>query len=215
MPKNQKDYSDSELSAVKGRIKAAAKKFGIEISDEANALRESITVRSSDSDKLLAGLDATLDEAAKLTEDVDRSTVPEPVGQALDLLAAAQESVDQLMKLLGIYDPDEKNMQDVLNIVRRALDDGGVQGPDNDDEGGDSLARAVHDLIADAAGCTGPAGPTEIPSDLPYPRNLTVVDAHRASASEGNLTLDAAYRMCRPEDSPEPLTLTDAERLAS
>jgi len=75
--------------------------------------------------------------------------------------------------------------------------------------------RAVHDLIADAAGCTVPAGPTEIPSDLPYPRNLTVVDAHRASASDGNLSLDAAYRMCRPEDSPEPLSLADAEQLAS
>jgi HK97 family phage major capsid protein/HK97 family phage prohead protease len=33
MPKNQKSYSSDELSAIKSRIKAAAKKFGIEIND--------------------------------------------------------------------------------------------------------------------------------------------------------------------------------------
>lgn len=33
MPKNQKGYSSEELSAIKGRIKAAAEKFGIEIED--------------------------------------------------------------------------------------------------------------------------------------------------------------------------------------
>jgi HK97 family phage prohead protease len=112
----------------------------------------------------------------------------------------------------------DKVAQEAWTMLSRAmgLDSEGIQGPDNDaGGGGDSLARAVHDLIADAAGCTVPAGPTDIPSDLPQGRNLTVVAAHRASASEGNLSLDAAYRMCRPEDSPEPLSLADAEQLAS
>src|SRR6516164_7305429 len=34
MPKNAKFYSSSELATIKGKIKAAAKKFGIEISEE-------------------------------------------------------------------------------------------------------------------------------------------------------------------------------------
>src|ERR1700752_5198650 len=34
MPKNAKFYSSSELAAIKARIKRAAKKFGIEISEE-------------------------------------------------------------------------------------------------------------------------------------------------------------------------------------
>lgn len=33
MPKNQKGYSSEQLAAIKGRIKRAAKKFGIDISD--------------------------------------------------------------------------------------------------------------------------------------------------------------------------------------
>jgi hypothetical protein len=37
MPKNAAKYSSSELSTIKGRIKAAAKKFGIEVSDEERA----------------------------------------------------------------------------------------------------------------------------------------------------------------------------------
>lgn len=33
MPKNAAKYSSSEVSAIKGRIKSAAKKFGIQISE--------------------------------------------------------------------------------------------------------------------------------------------------------------------------------------
>jgi HK97 family phage major capsid protein/HK97 family phage prohead protease len=40
MPKNAAKYSSSELSTIKGRIKAAAKKFGIEVSDERGASPE-------------------------------------------------------------------------------------------------------------------------------------------------------------------------------
>src|SRR5262245_50312229 len=34
MPKNQAGYSSEQVAAIKGRIKAAAKRFGIEISDD-------------------------------------------------------------------------------------------------------------------------------------------------------------------------------------
>jgi len=33
MPKNQKGYSDSEIAAIKSKIKRAGKKFGIEFND--------------------------------------------------------------------------------------------------------------------------------------------------------------------------------------
>lgn len=70
-----------------------------------------ITLKDADADddpkKLLAGIDAILDEAIKLTADVDRATLPEAVAQALDLLVGAEESVDSLMAEMGVFDPDD------------------------------------------------------------------------------------------------------------
>jgi len=53
--------------------------------------------------------------------------------------------------------------------------------------------------------------------DAPYDslRTLTIAEAERVAARPGNLSLAEAARMCLPEDSPEPLSLADAERLAS
>ncbi len=56
---------------------------------------------------LVASLDATLDQASQLSASVDRSKVDEPTGQALDLITAAEAIADQLMDMLGIYDPDD------------------------------------------------------------------------------------------------------------
>jgi HK97 family phage prohead protease len=44
MPKNAAKYSPEQVKAIKGRIRAAAKKFGIEISDESKAAAMSIYV---------------------------------------------------------------------------------------------------------------------------------------------------------------------------
>ncbi len=57
--------------------------------------------------KLLASLDATLDEASELGAGIDRTTVSEEAAQALDLITAAEALADQLMELLGVYDPDD------------------------------------------------------------------------------------------------------------
>lgn len=54
----------------------------------------------------LAGVDAVLDEAVKLTADANREDLPEPVAQALDLLTSAHANVGKLMEELGIFDPD-------------------------------------------------------------------------------------------------------------
>lgn len=67
---------------------------------------------SGDPKAMLAGLDAIIDEAVSLTVDVDRSTLPPAVGQALDLLVGAQESVCALMAAWDVYDPDAPENQD-------------------------------------------------------------------------------------------------------
>ena len=135
--------------------------------------------------------------------------------QNKDLYTEAQQKdilgkIHTAEKQFGIT-PGEQNAQEVIDIVRRAIGDDGIQGPDNDDGGGDSIARAVHDLVADAAGCTGE---TAIPTDEPV-RNLTLVEAQAAKVptSKGNLTIADAMRMRRPEDSPEPLTVEQAAAL--
>lgn len=47
------------------------------------------------------------------------------------------------------------------------------------------------------------------------PGNLTVADLSKASVSDKNLSIADAMRMCRPDDSPDPLTLEAALKMAS
>jgi HK97 family phage prohead protease len=55
---------------------------------------------------LVAGLDATLDQASALVGG-DTAGLPDNIAQALALLVAAEEIADELMDKLGIDDPDE------------------------------------------------------------------------------------------------------------
>lgn len=57
--------------------------------------------------KVLAGIDAILDQAQALTVDVDRASLPVEVAQALDMLFGVGPAVDELLEAMGIYDPDE------------------------------------------------------------------------------------------------------------
>ena len=56
---------------------------------------------------LVAAIDATLDQACELVVGWDMSTLPPEVGQALTLMLAAEHVSDELMDMLGIFDPDE------------------------------------------------------------------------------------------------------------
>lgn len=56
---------------------------------------------------LAASLDASIDAALSLIEDVDLSGCPPEVQQALALIGAADAVSDQLLALLGVYDPDD------------------------------------------------------------------------------------------------------------
>ena len=63
----------------------------------------------SDSDPiaLISGVDAAIDEALSLIVDVDLTTLPAEVQQAIALIRAADVAADELLEALGIPDPDE------------------------------------------------------------------------------------------------------------
>jgi uncharacterized protein len=75
----------------------------------ADAAESQPEVRDADDDpaSLMGGLDAILDQASGLVADVDLSSLPPEVAQALSLIAAAETASDALMEAMGIYDPDE------------------------------------------------------------------------------------------------------------
>jgi HK97 family phage prohead protease len=56
---------------------------------------------------LAQAVDAAIDEAIALLADVDVSTLPTPVAQAVGLIRGADVSVDKLLAVLGVDDPDE------------------------------------------------------------------------------------------------------------
>jgi HK97 family phage prohead protease len=76
---------------------------GIRDSFKAVTIMDDETV---DPRKVLAGIDAILDQAQALTVDVDRSALPAEVAQALDMLFGVGPAVDELLEAMGIYDPD-------------------------------------------------------------------------------------------------------------
>lgn len=92
--KDAPDFNAAARIKRLGKIKAAAGDGGDTDADD--------SVKA-----LIASLDATLDEASTLASNVDAEGLPEDAGQALALIVAAETIADQLMELLGIYDPDD------------------------------------------------------------------------------------------------------------
>ena len=62
--------------------------------------------------KVLAGIDAILDQVQALTVDVDRESLPTEVAQALDMVFGVGPAVDELLEAMGIYDPDEQEEEE-------------------------------------------------------------------------------------------------------
>lgn len=75
MPKNQKEFSSTELASIKSKIQSAAKKFGIKI-EASVASQEEGAVVTAISDKLAEalGIDATADEDAVLAKIAELKT---------------------------------------------------------------------------------------------------------------------------------------------
>jgi hypothetical protein len=69
--------------------------------------KDADTEDQSDPAALIAGVDATIDEAIDLFAAVDVTTLPAEVQQAIALIQAADATVDELLDALGIPDPDE------------------------------------------------------------------------------------------------------------
>lgn len=63
------------------------------------------------------GLDAVIDQALELVKDVDTTTLPEPVQQALALLVVADQASDELLEDLGVDDPDEGDQKALADEV--------------------------------------------------------------------------------------------------
>ena len=62
----------------------------------------------TDPKTLISAVDASLDQAQKIIDSIDVSSLPPEVQQALSLLIAAGESIDEAMDAMNIPDPDEE-----------------------------------------------------------------------------------------------------------
>jgi hypothetical protein len=114
--------SASDAAAIQD-IHNAAKALGADCGDGAadganksarKALEAPVADEDTDEDPaaLASACDAALDQALALVADVDTESLPPEVAQALALMQAADESIDGLLSLLGIPDPDEDSDED-------------------------------------------------------------------------------------------------------
>jgi HK97 family phage prohead protease len=71
------------------------------------ARKDADTEDASDPGALAQGVDAAIDSAIDLLAQVDATTLPEPVQQAIALIQSADATVDELLDALGVPDPDE------------------------------------------------------------------------------------------------------------
>jgi hypothetical protein len=71
------------------------------------ARKDANTEAASDPGALAQGVDAAIDSAIDLLAQVDATTLPEPVQQAIALIQSADATVDELLDALGVPDPDE------------------------------------------------------------------------------------------------------------
>jgi hypothetical protein len=77
--------------------------------DEVRHIEKAIATEVEQTPASLAqAVDATLDEAMGLLAGLDTSTLPAEVAQAIALLVAADNAVDELLTVMGLADPDEE-----------------------------------------------------------------------------------------------------------
>lgn len=236
MPKNQKGYTPGELAAIKGKIRAAAKKFGIEIGDEQNS-----AAFPGASNIVVGGGNPGHDEGEPDYGPKARPSGPVAGNIKTDGESAFVQQVHDLARNAGANcDPTDAdgqgNMTPMRSLKKRALSPYNEDYGDDheyDQPGGDvfdqgeprdsSLAQAIHDMCVDGGADCGDE--TELPDmDTPMYESspetnsdgrLTIVEAQRATVSPGNLKISEVMRLLRPEDAPEPLSIADALRLAA
>lgn len=108
-------------TAKSGFLQAMEKAMPVHIAENKEPIRYIKAGGVDDDPKALAqAVDASLDEAINLLADVDTSTLPEPVAQAIGLLTAADAAMDELMIVMGAPDPDEDAADDTAGAAADA-----------------------------------------------------------------------------------------------
>ena len=124
--------------------------------------------------------------------------------------AAIRSAVERLTNLSESDLVELRSMsKDVDRAVAQLLtlrDSGELDHPE-----ASTLAQAVHDMCVEAgAECNESQPDTESLGD-----SLSEMKSKPSTHERRGLSLSAARRMCRPIDSPDALTITDAKKLAS
>lgn len=122
MPKNAKFYSAEELAEVKARIKAACKKFGVEISDESDKAGASATDSNMESDMNADEVKAMIAEALAAKE-AEAAKAAEAAQAEIDAAKAAAEKAqadaEQAAKDAEAAKAAQKAAEDALNAAAR------------------------------------------------------------------------------------------------
>lgn len=102
--------SATDHASIQG-IHDYASALGAYCDGDKSARKDAGADQDDDPGTLAQGVDAALDEAASLLAGVDLTTLPEPVQQAIALMNSAGATVDELLNVLGVADPDETDDQ--------------------------------------------------------------------------------------------------------
>jgi hypothetical protein len=119
----------------------------------AKAFLPEVARKSEDPSALIAAVDASLDEACNQLGKVDLDSLPFPVQQALALVTSASATVDHLMDLCGITDPDRQDEKpapktDEADSSSDTQDDNSKPAASAADKAATSAARASDDESA-------------------------------------------------------------------
>jgi hypothetical protein len=82
------------------------------------AKRAAVVDPDEDQTALILAVDGVLDQISALVADIDTTTLPEEVQQALSLVTAAEVTIDELLDLFGITDPDDARSAVVAAVTR-------------------------------------------------------------------------------------------------
>lgn len=112
--------SAADKASIQG-IHDYAAELGAECANGKSASRKDAdTEDAADPGALAQGVDAAIDSAIDLLAQVDATTLPEPVQQAIALIQSADATVDELLDALGVPDPDEDDSGDAASAPAAA-----------------------------------------------------------------------------------------------
>jgi HK97 family phage prohead protease len=195
---NKDEYTPDQQKQILDAIHAAAKKFGVEV--EKNSLI-SIVRRALSPDGFEDGND----------DDYQNDSLAQAIH---DMCAAAGADCGDETQIPAEPYPSESNAMTNPDTEVSITHVGTERNPRFQVRY--RGAEKDFDTMADAAvWLQTRSTPTGTWLDEFGAKNLHVSDVQPSKLYDGNLTVADAIRMCRPEDSPNPLSLDAAEQLAS